>query len=370
MSEHQGWEKETVYVDAQLYFETLIDEINRAQKTLEIAVYIFNLDSIGVSILDALLDALARGVHVRLMVDGIGTAEYVEEIAEKLSRAGGGVKVFHPLPWRFRIYKWSLQQGSFFDKYLYFHKKVNRRDHRKLIIIDQKKAWCGSLNFTADHTGVANPWRDYGVQLEGEPVADLLNHYDSVWSQRKYAIKRRQLKHFHVNTPFRLRRLKNRLLLKKISNAKERVWVSNAYFSPSRSLIKAIKKACKRNVDVRFVVADKSDIPAFPMLASTYYADLIKLGVKIYAYQRGMLHAKVLLIDEACLVGSTNLNNRSFFHDLELDVILSKPETIKAIQEYLIEDMNGSRKVELNDMSWLRRNLLFGWALRIIRYWM
>ncbi len=97
---------------------------------------------------------------------------------------------------------------------------------------------------------------------------------------------------------------------------------------------------------------------------------LLKIGVLIYRYQAGILHAKAMLVDQQCLVGSTNLNHRSFHHDLELDVILSMQESIERIKSLLQQDMENSLKLsQANVMIW-GRFMLFDWMLRIIRYWL
>ena len=159
-------------------------------------------------------------------------------------------------------------------------------------------------------------------------------------------------------------------LVERIGNARQRLWICNAYFSPSGAVIRAIKKSRKRGVDVRLVVADRSDVMLFPMLSATYYADLLKAGISIFYYRAGMLHAKMMLIDQQCVVGSTNLNHRSFYHDLELDVVLSSPELIAKAQVLIEEDIRGSQISRLSDLSVISRGFGFGWLLRIIRYWL
>ena len=121
---------------------------------------------------------------------------------------------------------------------------------------------------------------------------------------------------------------------------------------------------------MRLVVADRSDVMVFPMLSATYYADLLKVGIAIFYYQAGMLHAKIMLVDQQCVVGSTNLNHRSFYHDLELDVVLSSPRLLQEAEQRIKEDMKNSRISRLSDLSIVSRGFGFGWLLRIIRYWL
>jgi cardiolipin synthase len=164
--------------------------------------------------------------------------------------------------------------------------------------------------------------------------------------------------------------LSNRLLVERIRTAKQRVWICSAYFSPSGAVLRAIKSARASNLDVRIIVAGRSDVPLFPLLSATYFADLLKLGISIYSYQAGVLHAKAMLVDNQCLIGSTNLNHRSFFHDLELDVVLSSQTSIERMRSLLEQDMENSLILSLDNVSKWGQFILFGWLLRIMRYWL
>ncbi len=318
-----SWDSEHIYSPAKQYFESLLNDIDSAESSIELVVYIFSLDAIGLRVMDALVKASQRQVKIRLLVDGVGSADDAELIAEKLSKIGAEVRIYHPLPWYWGNYRWSLRPGGRIEKLYYFIASMNRRDHRKFCVIDKSIAWCGSFNISQDHLSETIPWRDYGVRLTGDAVTSLIDIFDSVWFGRNnQKLSTRISGLLRSNYSLRLRRLSNRLLVVKIRNAKQRVWICSAYFSPSGAVIRAIKAAKSRNVDVRLIVAGRSDVPLFPLLSSTYYADLLKIGVSIYRYQAGILHAKAMLVDQQCLIGSTNLNHRSFHHDLELDVIL------------------------------------------------
>jgi len=366
-----GWGSEAIYSSANLYFDGLLNDIDRAESSIDLVVYIFYLDEIGLRVMDALFNASQRGVKVRLLIDGVGSAIDAESIARRLSGPASEVRIYHPLPWYWGNYRWSLTPGGGFEKLYYFIASMNRRDHRKFCVIDGSVTWCGSFNISQDHLNETIPWRDYGVRLTGDAVTSLIETFDSVWFGRKNAkIATRVSRFFRSNYSLRLRRLSNRLLVVKIRSAKQRVWICSAYFSPSGAVIRAIKAAKTRNVDVRLVVAGRSDITLFPVLSSTYYADLLKIGVSIYQYQAGILHAKAMLVDQLCLIGSTNLNHRSFHHDLELDVVLSMPESINRIKSLLEQDMQNSLQLSQDNVTIWGRFMPFGWLLRIIRYWL
>jgi cardiolipin synthase len=366
-----SWRSENIYSSAHEYFEGLLNDIDHAVSSIEFAVYIFSLDEIGLRVADALTKAAQRNVRVRLIVDGFGSATHAEKIAAQLSAAGAEVRIYHPLPWYWSNYRWSRKSGDWFQKFYYFVGAMNRRDHRKFCVIDRETAWCGSFNISEDHLRADAAWRDYGVRLTGKALYSLTESFDSIWFRRKIQIPPYQLLNlFRSNASRRLRRLSNRLLVDRIRNARERVWICSAYFSPSGAIIRAIKTARASNLDVRIIVAGRSDVSLFPLLSSTYFADLLKIGVVIYSYQTGVLHAKAMLVDQQALIGSSNLNHRSFHHDLELDVVLSSQDSIERISSLLEQDMDKSLVLSLNNVSKWGRFILFGWLLRILRYWM
>lgn len=366
----KGWESEHIVSGAEDYYSALLLDIGQAVVTIDIVVYIFELDGIGRRIQQSLESAAKRGVEIRLLVDGLGSADAAETLARQLTPSGAYVRIYHPLPWYLSDYRWSLRPGGVLEKLYHFVTSLNRRDHRKYCIIDNSIAWCGSFNISDVHLSTERPWRDYAVRVTGEPTQVMLANFDSVWFDREQPLLSRDLRFCSGNASMRQRRINNIALVERIDDAQHRLWICNAYFSPSGSVIRAIKKAKKRGVDVRLVVADRSDIMLFPMLSATYYADLLKIGISIFYYQAGILHAKIMLIDQQCIVGSTNLNHRSFYHDLELDVVLLSSQLIIEAEQLIEEDIKNSRISRLSDLSVVSRGFGFGWLLRIIRYWL
>lgn len=366
-----SWQSENIYSSAREYFEGLLNDIDHAVSCIDFVVYIFSLDEIGLRVAAALKKAAQRNVRVRLIVDGFGSAAHAETIAGQLSAAGAEVRIYHPLPWYWSNYRWSRKSGDWFQKFYYFVGSMNRRDHRKFCVIDRETAWCGSFNISQDHLKTEIPWRDYGVRVTGNALSVLTENFEGIWFRRK--IKNpanRVLNLIRSNASRRLRRLSNQLLVERIRNARERVWICSAYFAPSRAVIRAIKSARAGNLDVRIIVAGRSDVSIFPLLSATYFTDLLKIGVVIYSYQAGVLHAKAMLVDQQALIGSSNLNHRSFLHDLELDVVLSSQDSIERIRSMLEQDIEKSLKLSLANVSKWGRYMLFGWILRIVRYWM
>ena len=140
-----------LYFNPQDYFQGLVNDINRARREIRMETYIFELDETGESVLSALENAIARGVSLKLLVDGVGSYRDAGKIAERLRSANSEVRVFHPLPWDFALYRRALFAGRWYSRFFHFVASINHRDHRKLCLVDAQIAWMGSYNITSDH---------------------------------------------------------------------------------------------------------------------------------------------------------------------------------------------------------------------------
>ncbi|MYM62299.1 phosphatidylserine/phosphatidylglycerophosphate/cardiolipin synthase family protein [Pseudomaricurvus sp. HS19] len=364
---------EQLFDGGDSYFRQLLQELATARHSIDIEVYIFQLDTLGEKILQALVDAARRGVRVRLLMDGIGSSLHANSISQRLEDAGGDVRIYHPLPWQLSHYRRSLRRGGVLDKALYFLRKINRRDHRKLIVIDGTALWTGSLNIAAvhlsDEQGGAN-WHDYGVRLTGPLVAELQTDFSALWERRKFSAVKHPLRRYWHNLTRWARRRKNLQLVNRIRRARSRVWVMSAYFAPSAKVVRALKRSASRGVDVRILVPARSDIHLFPLLTATYYKDLLSAGVRVFEYLPEVLHAKLLIIDDQHILGSTNFNHRSYLHDLELDLFLHQADSKAQLQAWFARDLEYSREVTTAASHSRSLNLLPGLIARSLRYWM
>lgn len=365
------WQKETLFFNAPNYFNALLSDIDQATRHVTLETYIFKNDSVGTLVINALRNAAARGVAIKVLMDGIGSNEDAEQITAQLTQAGIEVRVFSPLPWSFATRYYPHNQEKWYVKWITFLGRINKRSHRKLCIIDNHIAWVGSFNITAYDETPNNLWKELAVRVEGRHVKTLQKDFESIWQHVQKHRHYRRLRYFLSNHTINMRRHKNAQLIKHINNARQRLWITNAYFSPSQPLLKAIKSAAKHGVSVKIMVPEKTDVLFFPGLASTYYADLLKAGIAIYEYQANILHEKSLLIDDVAIIGSTNLNYRSFFHDLELDLLLTHPTTIDAMEKNFTTDLASSRQITDTAFERYPKLLLIaGWFSRFLRYWL
>ncbi len=348
----------------------MLDSIAFAKERIDFQFYIFELGEIGRRYVEALGDAASRGVRVRVLIDGIGSQRDGQMIAQHLNLDGVDVKIYHPPPWQARLHRWSRQKGNRVRKLISLLFKINRRNHQKCCVVDNEIVWIGSLNISDNHLEChagGQSWRDYAVSINGEMAQSLGRNFDTLWDDRPSHPERGFLSRYIHNRNLVARRLKNRFVVERIRSAQTRLWIASAYFAPPGQVRRALLVACKRGVDVRLILSKESDVPMFPGISRCYYKALLRAGAKIYEYRPAVLHAKVLISDELCVLGSSNINYRSFFHDLELDVVLYDKSIIRQLERELELDMADCDEVKVSAVQKLDWRLSL---LHYIRYWM
>ncbi len=359
-----------MFVDAEVFFQRLLERIAEARRTIDFEYYIFELDILGERFVAALAAASRRGVRVRVMMDGIGSAASGPEISQRLFRTGVHVHIYHPLPWLTNAYRWSRRGGGWIYKFMVFLLNVNKRDHRKLCVVDEETAWVGSFNISANHLPAERGglgWRDYGVELAGSRVLSLVQGFDRLWTGQNPRFHSGFIASYLSNRSLRARRLKNRFVARSVAQAKRRVWLASAYFSPTASLRRALLRACRAGGEVCLLLPEQSDVAVFPGLSSHYYRELLRAGARIFLYQGGVMHAKALLVDEFAIIGSSNWNYRSTLHDLELDVVIRDDNTLQELEKIMRGEGEQSRELRLEQTP---KPSLLSWLVYALRYWM
>ena len=368
-----SWQSEHLFDEAEDYFEQLLTSIEQAHSSVDIEFYIFHDDKLGQRVIAALAAAVARGIKVRVLLDGIGSSESALSTLAAMTNAGIGVKLFHPLPWQLQRHRWSVSPGSPLGKLFYLIRSINKRDHRKLCIIDNRELWTGSLNISQKHLSReqgGEHWRDYGIRITGPAIGEIADNFNALWHYQRPHLRQGFFKYYWNNLSALARRRKNRLLVKYLADAKSRIWISSAYFSPSPAVLKTIKQAAARDLDIRLLVPRKSDVRFFPLLTATYYGDLLRSGIRVFEYGPRFLHAKALLIDDLCVLGSTNFNHRSYLHDLELDIVLQSPASKTRLESFVMRDISEATEVKLTALGSQWPRVWLGWLPRLLRYWM
>ncbi len=322
----EPWAQEAIYLDNEAYFTELLENIKSAQTNIDVEMYIFKSDELGKKVVDALILAAKRGVHVRVLIDSVGSATSTDQLEEW----------FRNTPVQLRFYHRFFNRGV-----LNTFTRLNRRNHRKTWIFDNQYAHVGSVNITKVHLPRSlggDGWRDATLCVSGDSVSVLRDSFEVAWTKPSIVPgrgRRSQAREIlsvreghdgdliHMNDSPKRRhslRIENKI---RLLGAKKRIWFANPYFAPHRDMVQALLAAGHRGVDVRIVVPKKSDVFFMPILSFSYYKALLEAGVKIYRYLPSMLHAKIRIIDDHLVLGSSSLDYRSLLYNLESDVVVT-----------------------------------------------
>lgn len=370
-----SWSQVQIFNSGDAYFKSLLQDIREAKQSITLECYIFAMDELTTLVLEELCQAKARGVAVKLIIDGFGSYYNIPQISKYCSTHQLELRIFHPLPYPSTWFQhWPHWPGKT------WFARMNRRNHRKISLIDDKIAYLGSLNFIKIHCAefVGNEaWRDTGVRLEGPPVKQLVIATQITYLRTIYRgilnwIGRWRVAAAPFNSPIQLnttqkmRRFLYKGILRKISRAEHRVYITTAYFLPKRSVLKALIKAAERGVDVRILLPGKTDVPFVKWAAFFLVQFLLQMKIPIFEYQKSILHAKTMIIDDEVYVGSFNLNYRSLFHDLEVIARLNDTKSLQEMVNHWNEDLHNSRQISEKDFgsSWIAR-LIYRIAFRL-----
>lgn len=380
------WRSEELYIDGDQWFDGMLADLAAARWRIDFEVYIFDDDAMGERMCAALRAAAERGVQVRLMVDGAGSGQWLWQRAPELLGSPLALRVYHPLPGQ--MLSWAFLGRSRLVALVHQVLRINRRNHRKVTIIDRRIAWVGSFNVSTNvlrSVSGDNAWYDAGARVEGPAIIELERAFTHAW-EKAWRFNRNRLQApalrprrpvelesglVRLNHRLRLRRHRYEELIRRITGAKRRIWIAMAYFVPGRRLVRALGDAVARGVDVRLMMSERSDVPFMPWVALCFQIALLGRGVRIFNYLPRFLHAKILLIDDWLCVGSTNLNARSLLHDLEADVVLLQPKSQRRMQEIFQADFAQCAELHHHDCvarPWHRRCL--AWCILKFRYYL
>lgn len=380
------WDKVQIFHSGDEFFNALISNIRRAKESITLEFYIFEIDPVTDELLNELQLAVLRGCDVRLLVDGVGSLFYLDALQKRCFREGVQFRIYHPLP---SFLQWAARLPEiFFSKTPGVFRRANRRNHRKTVVIDGVVAFLGSFNMTRVHyerLSGKHTWRDSGVKIEGPAIESLKAAYDLAWTfarkspllpmhasfvRAKLQIVLNWQMLLRLNVNDRIRRHLYKDLCRRIVNAKSHVYVCTAYFLPKRAILRVLAKAAKRGVDVRVIIPGPSDVPLVKWAAYELPYKLRKEGVQLFEYQKCVLHAKYMIIDDWASIGSFNLNHRSILHDLEVEAVLTDAESLSNITKQFSKDQADSLILQIDGYE--KGSLWFHWLAKTLfklRYW-
>jgi cardiolipin synthase A/B len=341
-------------IDGEVTFQAMLAAIQSATAYILLQSYTICDDEIGNQIRKALIEKEQQGVQVYLLYDGIGTRKLSRKYLRSLRRNGAEVKVF----------KSTKGRGNRWQ--------INFRNHRKILVVDGKIGFVGGLNIADLYLSKKpplSPWRDTHLKLYGPAVQCLQASFlgDWFWVTRElpevsWEVKPDLLDQTALVLPTgpadRIP-ICSLFFINIINQAKHRLWIASPYLVPDDAMLTALKLAAMRGVDVRIILPSRPDHFFVFFCAFSYHTEMQIAGIKLYYYQPGFTHQKVILVDDAIAgVGTVNLDNRSFFLNFEATVFVTKQPFIQQVEQMLQEDLKQCRLIEKSESDkyplWLK----------------
>lgn len=352
----------SVYHDAERAFLNLALAIESAQSHVHLEYYIFANDETGQGMRDVLVKKAREGVEVRLLLDAVGSWRLSRSFVKSMQREGVQVAFFLP---------WGPTRRHF---------QVNCRNHRKLAVIDGKLGFFGSKNIADEYLGRKKrfgPWLDTHLRVAGPCVAQLQEVFVEDWhfatrqdlsSPRYFPTPVEagdKIVQIIPSGPDRRAAVMHQLLSAAVNNARQSVSLLTAYFVPDATMLLALTSAAYRGLRVQILLPSRSDHWLVLWAGRAIYDELLEAGVEIYEYDKGMLHAKEVIVDGRwAMVGSANMDIRSFRINFELTGLLYDEPLARQLQtnfDALRAEARRIRDYDLKDWSY-RQTLAAGLA--------
>lgn len=345
-----------VLINGEQKFPRLLEDLRNAQEHIHIQYYIYDNDVIGNEIADILIEKHQAGVEVKFIYDDFGASSIRKTLVRRLKAAG--------VP-NYPFYKIKL---------IALANRLNYRNHRKIVVIDNKVGYVGGINVADKYINQEKSkgyWRDTHLRIEGLSVLSLQMVFLGDWqfcadenienitkyfprndlSGNEYGDKVVQVISSgpDSNYPSILFALNRAILL-----SKKTVWLTTPYFIPEETLTDALIMASLSGVDIKLLVPMHSDSTFVNTCASSHYEEMLEAGVEIYRYTKGFVHAKTMVCDDKiAFVGTANLDQRSFDLNFEVNAVVYNKELAQQLSNAFMEDLRHAEKLEYSD--WMQR---------------
>ena len=345
----------SIMTDGNHMFESLLADIAEAKFSINIEYFIVKKDVTGRKLFDALIEKAREGIEVRLLLDALGSRFNKKHYkVQEFLDAGGRFALFFP------------------PKISFVNFRFNYRNHRKIVVIDDKTGYIGGFNIGDEYLGKKQRfgnWRDTHIRVQGDCINDLnatfcmdwrLSSKEDILIEKIYGKPSNDAGHTSIQIvnsgPNSVREEVRHAYLKMITSAKKNIYIQSPYFIPDNSIFDSLVNAAHSGVDVRIMIPCMPD-HIFVYWATYYYCGLLlKSGVKVYVYDNGFLHAKTIAVDgEVCSVGSANFDIRSFRLNFESNAIIFDPNETYQMESIFESDMAESH--ELTRQLYSQRSL-------------
>ncbi|SMO93864.1 phospholipase D-like domain-containing protein [Gracilimonas mengyeensis] len=335
-------------------FPSMLEAIRNAEERIEFLTFVYWKGNIAREFARALARKAEEGVEVFVILDSFGAAKMPSELYKMMENSGVQLQWFRPMP------QWKIW-------------KVDNRTHRKVLICDGEVAFTGGVGIASEWEGDARneeEWRDTHFRIEGPAVFGLQAAFMENWVEGADHL---EFDHTIKGTPAPGKetavqvirtsasvRWSDIVMLYQalIKMAKENIRITTAYFNPNEVMIGLLKQAAARGVDVQIMVpGEKIDKQIARIAGDESFEDLLESDVKLWYYQKTMLHSKVITVDDrlSC-VGSANFNHRSMLKDDEVNVVILDEEVTKKLNKHFEDDLAECEKID--ETNWKKRGVL------------
>jgi cardiolipin synthase len=340
-----GKNRTRIYNNGQDTYDAMFQAIDGATNHIHMSSYIVRDDDTGRLFQQALIRKAKEGVEVKFLYDGIGSVTLKDTYVQILREGGVQCACFFPL------------------KLSFLKKRMNYRNHRKIMVVDGLKGFVGGINVGDEYIG-KHPklgyWRDTHLQMEGDSVYWLQEVFLKDWELAtgekpespsfwpEHSCSNEEPVQIVPAGPNRRGDAIHDAVYAMITSARSRIWITTPYFIPSAGIAMALHDAALSGLDVRIVIPYMPDTWLVHFASLSYVEEMMKSGVKVWQYRKGFLHAKTLIVDSLVgVVGSANMDLRSFFSNFEINAHLFDPEAIARLEADLLLDLKDSTEINL-----------------------
>lgn len=350
----------TLYASNEEVWTSMLADCAKAVESIDLEQFIFTNDDLGKRLINICAERAKAGVKVRFLWDAAGSFTiFGSNIVTDLKSKGIELVFWKTLiPSYFKV-------PNFRSWYL--------RNHRRTVVIDGVIGYTGSISF---RDSMKN-WRDTNARFEGPVVKEMHSAFDRMWSRatnntplpKRIRARDREFRYI-TNYPSPGRRHIYAQLVEAIRTARNYIYITTPYFVPTHRLLRAIKLAAKRGVDIQIILPDRTDhYPTLDYAARSYFSTLLESGVRIFLYEGNIIHSKSVVIDdEWATVGSMNLDSASLLYNFEANIVTSNGGFIEELSAHFVRDIQKSK--EVSKIDWEKRffteKILFA-AIRLIK---
>ncbi len=342
MPNENNW---TLYSNNHHAWQAILSDCQNAQKSIHIEQFIFTNDEFGKKLISICKERAKSGVEVKFLWDAAGSFTlWGTELVEELRKNNVQLLFWKTLiPGYFKIPKL---------RFWFF------RNHRRSIIIDNNIGYTGSICIS----DYFKNWRDTNVRITGPVVDHMTRAFLQMWARAQNKRPERQKRQnrynefrYLTNYPAPGRRRIYSEIIRAMRNARDHIYITVPYFVPTHRLLRTIKGALKRGVDVQIILPEKSDHYLVDLGAQSYFTTLLKAGAKIFLYSGNMIHSKAITIDDTwSTVGSMNLDSVSLLYNFESNIVTTNNSFANTLKQHFQEDLHETRQVIMDE--WKKRS--------------